>query len=105
MLNDILQDSSGKLSRGELEGILSSLLKAEKISGKKSKELMNDIFREMDANCDGKISLPEFLAAANASELILKILVTAADSELKAEKVRAKGQRRTRSKSKKRGGK
>ncbi|TRY78225.1 hypothetical protein TCAL_04247 [Tigriopus californicus] len=73
------KDHSGVVNRSELEQILTSLMRQENIPASSYKEVMIDIFQEMDANRDGKISQREFVEAAAACDLLLKILLAAAN--------------------------
>jgi hypothetical protein len=45
------------------------------------KEMVNDIFNDLDLNRDGLINRREFLVAASQNEILLKILTSAADME------------------------
>lgn len=75
------KNKSGHVSRRELHEILMTLLKMENIPSLSASELVNDIFNDLDLNRDGLINRREFLVATSQSEILCKILTSAADEE------------------------
>ena len=75
------QDKNGHISQDEMDSTLLTLLKTESYKPAAAREIVKDIFNDLDLNQDGQVNKREFLIATSQSDILTTILCTAAEKE------------------------
>ena len=66
-------DSNGRVARDEMVEILTSMYKIRKVTNKTPEQHVDEIFRKLDKNKDGWLSLNEFLSLGNTDPKLVDI--------------------------------
>ncbi len=66
-------DGDGFISEMEMKAIINSIQKMDRADQQSASRVLR-IFKEMDTNADGKLSLDEFVAGAKRDQILVKIM-------------------------------
>ena len=66
-------DSNGRVNRDEMKNVLSSMYKIKQVTTKTPDQHVDEIFKKLDKNKDGCLSLNEFLSLGNTDPKLVEI--------------------------------